>query len=91
MGKIGNKKKTKSPHDRDFSKKGVYCKNLMLKTVFIVIILKITSTKKILSATFGELKYGIYQGYGGLHSIGSGGSQLYKRSFMPRKSALSCF
>ena len=41
MGKNGNKKNTKSPNDRDFSKNGVYCNYLMLKTVFIVMILKI--------------------------------------------------
>ena len=41
MGKNGNKKKTKSTNDRDFAKNGVDCNDLMLKTVFIVMILKI--------------------------------------------------
>ena len=41
MGKNGNKKKTKSPNDRFLAKNGVCCNDLMLKTVFIVLILKI--------------------------------------------------
>ena len=69
MGKNGNKKKTKSTNDRDLAKNGVYGNDLMLKTVFIIMILKINSAKRILSSTFGELKYGMFQGYGGLPSI----------------------
>ena len=49
----------------------------MLKTVFIVMILKIKQYEKDTSATFGELKYGRYQGCGGLPSIASARSQLY--------------
>ena len=41
MGKNGNKKNTKSANDRDFAKNDVYCNDLMLKTVFIIMILKI--------------------------------------------------
>ena len=77
MGNNENKKKTKSTNDRDFAKNGVYCNDLMLITVFIAIILKIKQYEKILSATFGKLKYCMYQGYGGLPSIASAQSQLY--------------
>ena len=41
MGKNENKKKTKSLNDKDFSKNDVYCNYFMLKTVFIVVVLKI--------------------------------------------------
>ena len=41
MGGNGNKEKTKSTNDRDFAKNCVYCIDLMLKTMFIVMILKI--------------------------------------------------
>ena len=46
MGKNGNKKKTKSTNDRYFVKNCVYCNDSMLKTVFIVMILKIKYYKK---------------------------------------------
>ena len=46
MGKNGYKKKTKSTNERDFAKKGVYCNDLMLKAVFIVMILKIKQNEK---------------------------------------------
>ena len=46
MGKNGDKKNTKSPNDRYFSKNGVYCNDLMLKMVFIVIILKVKKYEK---------------------------------------------
>ena len=75
MGKNGNgnKKKTKSTNDRYLAKNGVYCNDLMLKTVVIIIILKIKQHEK---DNFSELKYGVYQGYGGLPSIASARSQL---------------
>ena len=57
MRNNGDKKKMKSTNDRDSSKNCVYCNDLMLKTVFIVMILKINSMKKMLLETFGELKY----------------------------------
>ena len=41
MGKNGNKKNMKSTNERNFAKNGVYSNDLMLKTVFIAIILKI--------------------------------------------------
>ena len=77
MGKNGNKKNTNSTNDRDFSKNGVYCNGLMLKTVFVVMILMLNSSKKILSETFGKLKYGMYQVCSGQPSIDSARTQLY--------------
>ena len=53
MGNNGNKKKTKSTNDRDFAKNCVYCNDLMLKTVFIVMILKIKQYKE---DTFGDFR-----------------------------------
>ena len=53
MRKNGNKKKTKSTNERDFAKKGVYCNDLMLKTVFIVVVLKIKQYEK---DTFGDFR-----------------------------------
>ena len=53
MGNNGNKKKTKSTNDRDFAKNGVYCNNLMLKTVFTVMIIKIKEYEK---DTFGNFR-----------------------------------
>ena len=53
MGKNGYKKKTKSTNERDFAKKGVYCNDLMLKTVFIVVVLKIKQYEK---DTFGDFR-----------------------------------
>ena len=49
----------------------------MFKTVFVVIISKIKQYEKDIFGDFGELKYGIYQGYGGLTNIASERSQLY--------------
>ena len=69
-------RKRRSPQMIDFAKNGVYCNDLMLKTVFIVMVSKINSMKKILLANFGELKYGVYQGYGILTSIASAQIQL---------------
>ena len=77
MGENGNKKNTKSTNDRDLAKKwcllqwfnaknGVCCNGFKDKTV----------QKKILLATFGELKYGMYQGCGGLPSIYPAQSQM---------------
>ena len=37
MGKNWNMKKMKSTNDRDLAKNGVYCNDLMLKTVFIIL------------------------------------------------------
>ena len=52
-GEEWNKKKTKSTNDRDFAKNCVYCNDLILKTVFIVMILKITQYGK---DTFGDFR-----------------------------------
>ena len=41
MGKNGSKKKTKSTNDRDLAKNGVKSNDLILKTVFIIMTLKI--------------------------------------------------
>ena len=46
MGKNGNKIETKSTNDRDSAKNGVYCNALMLKTAFIIMILKIKQYEK---------------------------------------------
>ena len=40
-GKNENKKKRKSTNNRDFAKNCVYSNDLMLKTVFIVMVLKV--------------------------------------------------
>ena len=56
MGKNGNKKNTKSTNDRDFSKNGVYCNDLMLNTVFIVIVLNIKQYKKDTFSDFRIIK-----------------------------------
>ena len=53
MGKNGYKKKTKSPNDRDYAKNCVCYNDLMLKTVFIVMILKIKQYEKY---TFGDFR-----------------------------------
>ena len=56
MGKNGNKKKTKSTNYRDFSKKFVYYNDLMFKTVFIVMILKIKQYGKYTIGNFRQIK-----------------------------------
>ena len=53
MGKNGNKKKMKSTNDRDLAKNCVYCNDLMLRTVFIIMILKIKQFEK---DTFGDFR-----------------------------------
>ena len=56
MGKNENKKKTKSLNDKDFSKNDVYCNYFMLKTVFIVVVLKIKQYKKDTFGNFWRIK-----------------------------------
>ena len=46
----------KSTNDRDFSKNGFYCNDLMLKTVFIVMILKIKQYKQDNFVNFRRVK-----------------------------------
>ena len=56
MGKNDNKKKTKSLNHKDFSKNDVYCNYFMLKTVFIVVVLKIKQYKKDTFGNFWQIK-----------------------------------
>ena len=56
MKKNGNKKNTKFPNDRYFVKNGVYCNDLMQKTVFIVMILKIKQYEKYIFGNFWQIK-----------------------------------
>ena len=56
MGKNGNKKDTNSPNAIDFSKNGVYCNDLMLKTAFTVMILKIKQYEKYTLVEFRQNK-----------------------------------
>ena len=53
MGKNGNKKNKKSTNEKYLAKSGVYCNQLMLITMFIIIVLKIKQYKNIRLATFG--------------------------------------
>ena len=56
MGKNENKKKKRSTNEIDLSKNGVYCNDLMLKTVFIIIILNIKKYKKYTFGDFNRIK-----------------------------------
>ena len=69
MGNNGNKKKKNSTNEIDLAKNGVYCNDLMLKTMFIKIVLKIKQYKNIILVNFRELKHGMYQDYNSLPRI----------------------
>ena len=56
MGNNGNKKKTKSPNDRYFAKNGVYCNDLMLNMVFIVMVLKTKQYEKYAFSNFRRIE-----------------------------------
>ena len=56
MGENGNKKNEKSKNDRYLAKIFVYYNYLMMKTVFIIMILKIKQYKKYTFGNFWKIK-----------------------------------